>query len=658
LNLTSTAGYDAASRVTSVKDFLNRENRFTYDANDNLLSEVNALNHTTGYGYDANDNLTAITNAKGGVTSMGYDNTDRLTSVSFGGATKRYAYNDDGSLKTFTKPDGTALSNTYDDLGRITHDGVSSYTYDDRHRLATIAKGGRTLTFGYDGFNRVKDVSYDGATVSYEYDDGGNVLKKTCPGNKTVTYTYDNLNRMKTVTDWNGRTIAYGYRKDSRPQSVSYPNGMTVSYTYDQAGRQTGKAVRRANSSVIASYAFTLDNAGNITQENRTEPYANTVLPSETVNYAYNSANRIQQAGDISFAFDANGNTTSRGGSSYAYDRLDKLTSGGGFSFEYDGLGHLRSDGSKRYWVDVLGMGNVIAETNLSNSPTAYYIYGAGGLEARILPDGTAEYYVSDYRGSIVAMVDASANITHKYQYDEFGKVIQKDESDANPFRYVGKYGVMYANDNLYYMRARFYDPTIGRFLSEDPIWSTNLYPYADNNPVMGIDPEGTIVLYDQNEVDRLAKEISRAEEIYDIAFAANDEYNMYKYSGYIDMKYEQLFAELSKPKLSTAREEPVFTVTSSSSPSLEERWIKANAQRILAERNEALAKKNGTFTVVSVPQASSAVSTTPSSSKTRGGFGDTSMIQGLNLPKTTKEAIQHFSEQKDYIATHYYFGF
>jgi RHS repeat-associated protein len=136
-------------------------------------------------------------------------------------------------------------------------------------------------------------------------------------------------------------------------------------------------------------------------------------------------------------------------------------------------------------------MGNVIAETNLSNSPTAYYIYGAGGLEARILPDGTAEYYVSDYRGSVVAMVDASANITHKYQYDEFGKVIQKDESDANPFRYVGKYGVMYANDNLYYMRARFYDPTIGRFLSEDPIWSTNLYPYADNNPVMGIDPKG-----------------------------------------------------------------------------------------------------------------------------------------------------------------------
>jgi RHS repeat-associated protein len=238
-----------------------------------------------------------------------------------------------------------------------------------------------------------------------------------------------------------------------------------------------------------------LDNVGNILTDNRTEPYTDISLPAENVSYEYNNANRITKAGNTSFSFDSNGNTKSRGSSNYNYDDLDKLiSSNDGSVFEYDALGNIRRNGNKRYWIDIMGMGNVIAETDLSDNPTAYYIYGAGGLEARILPNNDTEYYVSDYRGSVVAMVDAttSANIISKYQYDEFGNLTQYDElGHPNPFRYVGKYGVMYANDNLYYMRARFYDPTIGRFLSEDPIWSTNLYPYAGNNPVMRIDPIG-----------------------------------------------------------------------------------------------------------------------------------------------------------------------
>jgi hypothetical protein len=143
--------------------------------------------------------------------------------------------------------------------------------------------------------------------------------------------------------------------------------------------------VRRADHTVIASYSFTLDDAGNITSETRTEPYSDMILPAGEANYAYNSANRIQTAGDVSFGFDANGNTTSRGSSNYAYDLSDKLTAGDGFNFVYDGLGNILSDGSKHYLIDVVN-GNVIAEIDNSGM-IAWYFYGQG-LEARISGSG------------------------------------------------------------------------------------------------------------------------------------------------------------------------------------------------------------------------------------------------------------------------------
>ena len=144
-------------------------------------------------------------------------------------------------------------------------------------------------------------------------------------------------------------------------------------------------------------------------------------------------------------------------------------------------------------------------EADGSGNALYYYIYGPSGLISRISNSNETHYYVYDYRGSTVAMTDASnaANITHKYQYDDFGKLLQSQEADENLFRYVGKYGVMYENDDLAFMRARYYDPGIGRFLSEDPVWSTYLYPYADNNPIMGIDPNG---LYTRDVLDGVLK--------------------------------------------------------------------------------------------------------------------------------------------------------
>jgi len=505
LGISTHSTYDIASRLLSFTNPNNISISYQYDNNDNLLQET-INNHTTAYQFDPNDNLTRVTNANGVATTMDYDfANDFLTSVNFGNAQDNYTYYDDGKVHTYNNPNGDTFTYNYDTQGRLTSIATTgetvSYTYDNHNNILTATNNNGTITYTYDALNRITSTTdYYGNTVAYTYDANSNVTRITYPGNKQVNYTYYNDNLLHTVQDWNNHTTTYTYRNDGLISSIAYPNGTHCNYTYDSAGRQTGLSWKKSDGTVINEYSFTLDALGNHTGETKTEPFAVSGISNDNITYSYNNTNKLLSANgntNINFGYDTNGNTTAKTGNTYTYDKYDNLTGITGSinaQYQYDANGNRRKSTingtEKRFVLDVLGMSKVLIETNNSNTAQNYYIYGLG-LISRIDANNNTNYYHYDFRGSTIAITNATETITHKYEYNDFGQTLQIDETDFNAYRYVGKYGVAYEDTELYFMRARYYDPSVGRFLSEDPIWSTNLYPYADNNPISLIDPKG-----------------------------------------------------------------------------------------------------------------------------------------------------------------------
>ena len=500
LGISEIYNYDLVSRMVSHTNALNQTEYFYFDENDLIISKKDALEEETFFNYDLNESLTSIVNAKAVPTTLTYDEEDLLVGEEFAGSSKSYTYYKNGFLKTKTLPNGETLDYTWTSSGKLLHDGISERVYNEAGSLAEIQRDGKSMTFEYDDFQRITDVSYNTQNISYEYDDNGNVTSIRYPNNLKVKYLYNNNNVCNRVRFGNDEKTAYFYYRDNgQLRQIKLPNGVQTDFDFDSASRIVEQNTKRDDGSIIVSYSFQLNALGYHTRETKLEPFINYPSdPSGSIEYTYNSRNQLLEAGNLSFEYDENGNMTEKGNNNMSYNTVNELVEisvgSSVTSFEYDGMGFRRKavqNGIETNYVVDIQTGNTIMETDANGTPIYCYIYGPSGLLARIDAGGNVGYYISDYQGNIVAMIDEEGNITHKYQYSEFGDVIQMQEENPNPFRYAGKYGVMFETEDLYYMGARYYDPKIGRFLSEDPIWSTNLYAYSNNNPINFADPNG-----------------------------------------------------------------------------------------------------------------------------------------------------------------------
>jgi RHS repeat-associated protein len=129
-------------------------------------------------------------------------------------------------------------------------------------------------------------------------------------------------------------------------------------------------------------------------------------------------------------------------------------------------------------------------------------------------------YYLADGLGSTMATTDASGNVVNTYAYDPYGATTSLTGSQPNPYQFAGQ-----ATDatGLQYLRARYYDPSTGTFLSSDPMgvsprWPGNPFLYASGNPVLLVDPYGLFGLPSWSDVKDAAKAVGGA-----IVHATND---------------------------------------------------------------------------------------------------------------------------------------
>ncbi len=215
------------------------------------------------------------------------------------------------------------------------------------------------------------------------------------------------------------------------------------------------------------------------------------VPPTAVPALTYDATNRLTGWVGTPLTYDANGNLTGFGAATYTWNARNQLTatSGGAATFAYDALG-------RRMSTTVSGVTTpyVYDGQNPAMIASSQMLAGAGldEIYAQINSSGTTSY-LRDGLNSTVALTNSTGATTANYSYSPYGDTASS--STATPLQYTGR-----ENDGatgLYYYRARYFSPRLGRFISEDPIGlggGTNYYAYALGDPIDNPDPSGEIV--------------------------------------------------------------------------------------------------------------------------------------------------------------------
>lgn len=504
---------DGAGRFITTTDALGFSTRMTYTGASQLKNINDALDQLTQYNYDAAGRLASIVNPAGQtIESYQYDAGDRMTvRIDPKAKSTQYQYDSSGRLIHLTDRKGQGVGYSYDEANRVSRvdytDASQALKYDAAGRLVEVRESGSTVSYAYDAGDRVVKTTTESAAgrheVVYEYDALDRVIRRLVNGGDPTVYTYDKASRLASVA-FRNEVTSYTWDVASRLTAKSLPNGIRQSFTYDDASRLVQLQYRNPDDTLIEAVSYSYDAKG----QRISKTTGSSSVRETPISAQYDEANRLtsltlpSSGEQYTFAYDDNGNLTQRipagGGqpTQYLWDARDRLTAitgpGIAATFQYDTLGRrvakIVNGQTVRYVYD---RQQAIGEIS-DQAADAALLTGLAIDEviARYSQTGNRTY-LTDALGSVIAQTNDDRSLRNFYAYTPYGESQAQGDDLGNPIQFTAR-----ENDGtgLYFYRARYYDPVLKQFISEDPAGvaaGLNPYMYVDGNPVSFIDPLG-----------------------------------------------------------------------------------------------------------------------------------------------------------------------
>ncbi len=561
----ATYEYDQLNRIIKVIQADGNVISYEYDDYGNLAKLIYPDDSEVLYEYDVLDRLIKVIGRNDDPTTYTYDNNNRVVETIRGNNTKTICdYDRAGNLIYLENQDAdgntiSSFSYEYDSSGLITTEEavqedtiISTFTYNDKKELIKVTQDDKVIEYEYDMSgnrtsltetknNQIHSISYtydnadrlielndsDNGITTYEYDLKGNLISSNSE-DKALSYKYTVENRLEAVYEQGGLLMAAIY--DGNGDRVFTINKETTSYQEEisQPGSlndhpetinpQSTSDIQETLNSPVDTSDYDLYDKQIFNDERETIFWYGfgqgvigglqlffqsiTAKLAEWFNNAWTTITNfftVEIHRHASDTTDRNNDSQNINGLKPSVVSHDNQSIIDTILIPYGIAEKEREDYELISYVNNINTTytQVIMEYGSSGEVSSIYEYGLQRTSYEYL--GNSEYYLYDGRGSVSNLTSMTGDNVVSYKYDAYGNITTPLVSN-NRYSYNGE--SIDKATGYQYLRARYYDSSIGRFITADsyagqlvnPL-SQNKYTYTENNPVNGIDPSGHMMM-------------------------------------------------------------------------------------------------------------------------------------------------------------------